>query len=201
MKERPILFSAPMVRAILNGSKTQTRRVVKVQGTRCEPELMPDGKTIGWRINVPHAHGSTHVVTSPYGAAGDRLWVKESWRACEEANGTKPRDMTAAYRVWHEADTPHQLGFGKLRPSIFMPRWASRITLEVTDVRVERLQSISEADAMAESPDRMQKIGPRKWIARPEYRSAFRETWNLIHGAGSWNANPWVWVVEFRKVP
>ncbi len=149
MKERPILFSAPMVRAILAGTKTQTRRVVKA-------------KHLPWLDNsvLNFLDGKWNQRPLPYGQPGDRLWVRETSRAHEIT--TKEA----------EADTPLQDGYGKLRPSIHMPRWASRITLEVTGVRVERLHDISIADAIAEGvnvhPDHHGK--PRTSIYSPVMR-------------------------------
>ena len=207
-KERPILFSAPMVRAIRDGRKSQTRRVVKpVRGFEennvCRPDLAEDNHAVWW-------HGEYETVgclqDCPYGQPGDRLWVRESYRLCAEADAVKARDTDAGYRVWYEADAPHQPGEGKLRPGIFMPRWASRITLEVTGVRVERLQDISELDAIAEGldrvPDGAAQFGvkglARSWHNDP--RVGYRHLWESINGPGSCDANPWVWVVEFRRV-
>ena len=153
MKERPILFSAPMVRAILDGTKTQTRRVVKPQpyvdavGNACW-----NGANFGQSADkVPHFQSlasplpssKTGRVRCPFGAPGDRLWVREAWRTVAEADPIPPRDMDEAFRLWFEVDAPHQPGAGKYRPPMFMPHWASRITLEITGVRVEQLQDIS----------------------------------------------------------
>jgi hypothetical protein len=171
MTERPILFQAAMVRAILSGNKTQTRRIAKL---KC-----------------------------PYGQPGDRLWVREAWRTLDVHDHIPPREMNAAYRLWFEAETPHQPGFGKLRPSMFMPRWASRITLEITDVRVERLQDISEADCQAEGIEHYALNG-RRPIDGPGSlhlpAAYYRYLWESINGAGSWEANPWLWVVEFARM-
>jgi hypothetical protein len=131
----------------------------------------------------------------PYGKPGDRLWVRESFRLCAEADGIKPRATDAAYRVWYEADAPHQPGFGKRRPGMFMPRWACRLVLTLESVRVERLNDISRGDAMAEGcpfPNMAQGADPRRWYA---------EFWDQINGAGAWSANPWVWVLGFRCGP
>ena len=162
MADRPILFSAPMVRALLAGTKTQTRRVCKldVRSGMPEPEL------------------ASLLRCCPYGVPGDRLWVRETWA---------PLTVGYAYRadpVWNAppADRWH--------PSIHMPRAASRITLEVTGVRVERLQDISEADVIAEGCPRQMLYGTG-W---------YRDLWLKINGTGSWGANPWVWVIEFRLV-
>jgi hypothetical protein len=179
MKERGILFSAPMVRALLDGSKTQTRRILKPNPNATETRT-PAGM----------------VPLCPYGKVGDRLWVREAWRTVAEADALPPRDLAPAHRLWFEANSDNQPGFGRLRPGMFMPRWASRITLEITGVRVERLQDISEADALAEGC-------AAKHTADAEYnaRKAYAVLWESINGGGSWDANPWVWVVEFRRLP
>jgi len=177
MKERPILFSGAMIRAILAGQKTQTRRVVKPQA-----------------IASPIPSSKTGRVHCPYGKPGDRLWVREAWRTVAESNDLTPRDLTAAHRFWYEADAPHQLGYGKLRPSIHMPRIASRILLEVVSVRVERLQDISEADAEAEG------ITTTECLECDGWANAYSRLWDSIYGEGSWAANPWVWVVEFKRI-
>lgn len=180
MTERPILFSAPMVRAILAGTKTQTRRVVK-----------PDGK---YRLDLvcPADGGPSRC---PYGQPGDRLWVREAWRVVWSSDGEPPRSFDASYRFWYEADAPLQDGYGKLRPSIHMPRCASRITLKITGVRVERLQDISIRDCIAEG---IHCGGPENpdGIEKRDYR----DLWASINGPESWDANPWVWVIEFRRI-
>lgn len=212
-RERQILFSAPMVRALLAGTKTQTRRHVKPQ-----PETQHDGEPY-WRVGgyrvwgyrppaaVPLRAGG-NPLPCPYGTPGERLWVRETWAETDAENGTP----VVAYRAggsipvgradpdgpdylitdWAADDTPH---VDTWRPSIFMPRWASRITLEVTSIRAERLNDIGRGDAMAEGcpfPNMAEGPDPRQWYA---------ELWNAINGAGAWNANPWVWVVEFQRCP
>jgi hypothetical protein len=194
MKERPILFQGAMVRAILDGSKTQTRRVVKPQPPsdkpRCawfEPGVMgwapPDFPSQDW-----------HRVRCPYGQPGDRLWVRESYSGPWELTGQPPRDWPASTSIWYWADgNPTHIDLTKPKPGMHMPRWASRILLEITGVRVERLQDISRGDAMAEGcpfPNMAKGDDPRQWYA---------ELWKQINGPDSWAANPWVWVVEFRK--
>lgn len=227
MKERPILFSAPMVRAILDGTKTQTRRVVKLPPA---PDHLGqwEATTIGGGgvydqhgRKIPHQGAIWHtrtgkVLCSPYGQPGDRLWVKETYRfldsfdkdsattiaeLCLDAHYPKPwapvqYEADGARDNWMHVGTPPHDGppkAGKLRPSIFMPRWASRILLEVTSVRVERLQDISEADATAE--------GTPHSLNFPSSRTAvenYAHLWECINGDGSWAANPWVWVIEFQ---
>ena len=135
-KERPILCSAPDVMAILDGRKTQTRRIMKPQPNRTWPDEVTPHWSVGGNRTLP---GASNPLRCPYGVPGDRLWVREAWRLPDGA----PKGW-----VDYRADDTRD-GF-KWKPSIHMPRWASRITLEVTDVRVERLQDISEADAMAE---------------------------------------------------
>lgn len=190
MTERPILFSAPMVRALLADTKSQTRRIVKPRKDR----------DIGCELSPCELAGEVNngKFRNAYCAPGDRLWAREAWRACAEADAVKPRDMDAAYRVWYEADAPHQQGVGRRRPGMFMPRWASRITLEVTGVRVERLQDISEADAMAEGVDEW----ARGACGDPDALDAlgkFELLWCSINGRASWDANPWVWRIEFKQ--
>ncbi|WP_375592213.1 hypothetical protein [Chitiniphilus eburneus] len=206
MTERPILFSAPMVRAILDGRKTQTRRVVKPSkdlGVGCL--LAP--REIAGEIN------RGNYLNSRYGQPGDRLWVREAYRTSFQYDHIKPRDLpvartksTLAVPFWYDADlygdlTPLHpgLGPGKYRPGMFMPRAASRITLEITAVRVERLHDINGMDATHEGapvPDHLPDDGARhEWA-----RGWFRLLWNEINGDRSWHENPWVWVVEFRRV-
>lgn len=185
--ERPILFSAPMVRALLAGTKTQTRRAVKPTPRRVDGGV-PYHDAPTWA----HAEPGSAVVRCPYGRRGDRLYVRETWAAPHSMDGHTPRFMPRDTRV-HYAATEDRDGL-LWRPSIHMPRWASRITLEVTEVRVERLQAISEADARAEGFE----LGappctdaPIRW---------YRHLWDQINGAGAWDANPWVWAVSFRVI-
>lgn len=193
MKERPILFSGPMVRAILEGKKTQTRRIAKeFDGFESIDKLL---------ARFPNQKGC------PYGKPGDRLWVRETFAlvpatAYRCSTGVQqtlnPGDpyTCAVYRAEWERSKP-----GSWRPSIFMPRWASRITLEITGIRVERLQQISEADAMAEG---CPLISPDPFVLGHGGSSAsgwYSQLWEDIHSPGSWDANPWVWVVEFRMLP
>lgn len=203
MAEKPILFSTPMVRAILDGSKTQTRRVLRPQ---------PDDD--GWVRygQTPSSAGSAYIgnatsggictrVVCPYGRPGDRLWVRETWRVvpCEPCDrDNRFLTCTCADPPQYGADTNVDLGsFAPWRPSIQMPRWASRITLEVTGVRVERLQEISEDDVEAEG------VGLTEWNGRPEWprTAGFAELWDSLAEPGEyWVYNPWVWVVEFRRI-
>ncbi len=229
MKERPILFSAPMIRAILDGRKTQTRRVVKPQPpsahrfagfTVSSTHTDDEGKAVWASSDVSALLKDAHRVRCPYGAAGDRLWVREAWNGpfFTEDEALDVDDLSlfdVPERCAYKADggtTPEYIDADdnlvcKWCPSIHMPRWASRILLEVTDVRVERLQEISEADARAEGASYHdgRGVGHSGW--RHDYgdvhanaRSAYARLWKHIHGPGSWDANPWVWVVEFRRV-
>ena len=213
-KERPILFSGPMVRAILDGTKTQTRRIVKPQP--------PEGYHIdtchyndtGWAFWVSaNDHAGTCTcknLRQPYGKPGDRLWVRETWRRSREGvpdgieyrssdNGLQMDSLRYFDGAEPQAarDYMQRLPRGnRWRPSIHMPRWASRITLEVVNVRVERLNAISGEDAIAEGvSDRDPEFG-----AWQNPKEAFADLWESINGPGSWEANPWVWVVEFNRI-
>lgn len=200
VKERPILMSGPMVRAILDGRKTQTRRVVKPQPTFVNAEAL---YVIQEFPDEPHRE-----IDCPYGKVGDRLWVKETF--CTPFTiGAPGQGQKIRFRASHVED-----GFTyKWRPSIFMPRWASRITLEIVSVRVERLQHISEEDAIAEGVEPLRKLAPQMPHHWKSYRlsgdgtfceatawDSYRTLWESINGNGSWAANPWVWVVEFKRV-
>jgi len=179
MKERPILFSGEMVRAILAGRKTQTRRVLRYQPLDILPMKIPDA-WVTLDTREPEAHGK--MIRCRHGVPGDRLWVRETFRI-----GDMDSIFYRADEDWNNEDV--------WRPSIFMPRWASRITLEVTRVRVEHLNDISEADVYAEG------------MTRPTFAidtcfDEYRELWDKINGQRApWDSNPWVWVVEFKRVP
>ena len=186
MTERPILFSGPMVRAILAGQKTQTRRIVKPH--ECVEE-MPENSELGV---IAHA-------ACPYGQPGDRLWVRETWLHFDQA----PRDTAYLEEIESESDPDIRailLGTfkGRWKPSIHMHRFRSRITLEVVSVRIERLQDISADDSRAEGhatrsslPTEVNDDAASDW---------YMDLWESINGPGSWAANPWVWVVEFRRM-
>lgn len=236
MKERPILFSAPMVLALLEGRKTQTRRVIKPQpewdaevkytrnggplafpigslGQQCGPAILADGRKNGWL-----------GIRNPYGS--DRVWVREAWSKWENggrqiayrADGRCFEAMTNSQGEWMAEDHGGRLNPAnpnvKWKPSIHMYRWMSRITLEITEVRVQRLQEISEADAIAEglriheNPMCSIGVGRYMYTAFPGQHSrwsldavtAYRELWESINGAESWAVNPWVWAVTFKVV-
>ena len=192
MIERPIIFSAPMVRAVMAGTKTQTRRVVKLKPWQ-QIEERDDGFAWPWMYDGDR--DADHWVLCPYGQPGSRMWVRESFCDARQA---------AAGRVLYRASGDVAC---RWKPSIHMPRFASRITLQITSVRVERLQDISEADAIAEgvtpkwepgcSGRLMEAAGGFSF--RPA-ASAYADLWESLHGPGSWDANPWVWVVEFRRI-
>lgn len=250
MTERPILFSAEMVRAILDGRKTQTRRIIKPQpyvdanGNACwkntnfgqDLKRTPSFKSLA----SPLPCSNTKRVLCPYGAPGDQLWVREAWRvaAWKECGHiavdyrSSPEDVRTPWaavpddqwdRLWRQSiddarrageagrGTTRRDGNGwkwdrgdspcRWRPSIHMPRSASRITLEVKGVRVERLQDISEDDARAEGVEPITSTG---WQGQNTVvmtaSEVFADLWNKINGPGAWDANPWIWVIRFERV-
>jgi hypothetical protein len=230
MKERPILFSAPMVRAILDGSKTQTRRVVtSIAGIGKVTELQRSD-TPGYDLIMRDRELRWNDLTerdmvsrSPYGQPSDRLWVKETFYAfgrwVNRFSEKKGRDewhfvdMTVQMDRLYQFSDPTPVNFRHRssitpawwkRPAIFMPRAASRITLDVTGVRVERLQDISEVDAISEggvqTESRYWKHDPSDCIEGDDPIESFRRLWENINGSYSWDANPWVWVVEFKRI-
>lgn len=216
MKERPVLFSAPMVRAILDGRKTVTRRVLKqATGLSLSVGMSDDDAGVAelswlWGDGPGYdVHETIKRVACPYGVRGDRLYVREAWAAPHAYDHLPPRLIPQDARI-HYAATEDRGGL-LWRPSIHMPRWASRITLEVTGVRCERLRDISEADAQAEGVERTvtgdgwRRYADPSWeaVGLPPFadaRSSFRSLWEHINGPGSWEANPWVWVVSFRRL-
>lgn len=202
MKERPILFSGPMVRAILDGGKTQTRRVVKRSGDMEFDKNDPHYGPYWLAYAAGDAEGEDAKVRCPHGTPGDRLWVRETWAVQHEYDAAAPSEIGVSAR-WHYAAT-EDLGGLRKRPSIFLPRRGSRILLEITDVRVQRLQEISEQDARAEGVTEYagkwwdgSPVAGGKWNAPTE---AFRGLWESINGPGSWHANPWVWAITFQRL-
>lgn len=212
MDSRPILFAAPMIRALLRDvePKTQTRR------TKGLDKLPKDARPVqvSGGVRCDDHEGRSAFVRCPYGTAGDKLWVRETWR-------TEERESDAIDGIRFAADdsfvpiantrkagdawvVAHDNGkHGKdWRPSIFMPRWASRITLELTAVSVERVQDISEQDADREGArvNDVAALTGRDWSSMPDQRAAFAALWEHINGADSWQANPFVWVLTFRRV-
>lgn len=244
MKERGMIFNSEMVRAILDGRKTQTRRIMKVQPESNQLGLLlitdstkhsDIGKYHWAESNATGNHVRSKLFSSPFGAVGERIWVRETWATLGNEDGCyvdwednlcKGDERSAAriyrasceqrpgdYGLWSIPDDaywkPHTKEHkfeGAWRPSIHMPRWASRILLEITDVRVERLNAISEEDARAEGiidggclncgePEPCGCANPE-----PDATDAFAYLWQSIYGQESWNANPWVWVIEFERV-
>lgn len=218
MKERGMIFNTEMVRAILDGRKTQTRRIMKPQ-----PEPCPRGGH-WWPSNVfktmlhvedemqngKGGWGGLAGDACPFGDLGDRIWVRETWA---EAGASAP-DLKL-YRANYPEHVPSIYENVPLAeeirwtPSIHMPRWASRILLEITDVRVERLNAISEEDAEAEgidmealydSQDCYDCIADHNMTGRPTVTGAFKYLWESIYGEEGWKSNPWVWVIEFKRV-
>ncbi|EMS8649873.1 hypothetical protein V5C53_000372 [Klebsiella pneumoniae] len=199
MKERGMIFNGEMVRAILDGRKTQTRRPIKWKQTRfTEIGEREDGSKWPWSEDAEHACDFWHPC--PFGAVGDRIWVREAFRVhsratdvatlvykASERNSWTEQTRRVPVAVCNKPATPE-----KWTPSLHMPRWASRILLEITGVRVERLRSMSQDDARAEGV--IAASGPM------EAGLAFRELWDSIYGEESWKANPWVWVIEFKRI-
>ncbi|AOA96814.1 morphogenetic protein [Klebsiella pneumoniae] len=220
MTERGMIFNGEMVRAILDGRKTQTRRIMAPQPAddieRC---IFPNPEAIGWKSSLRHKHGSTTAHFCHYGKPGDRIWVRETFQGplfdydlmdsyCKDPTPFEKPEF-CVYKAdgvpapeFYDAD-------GELhccwRPSIHMPRWASRILLEITGVRVERLNSIHDVDAMREGIQNLTTCShsdfgiPGVVNAQHPVR-AFQLLWESIYGADSWRANPWVWVIEFKRV-
>ncbi len=220
MLERPILFNAEMVRAILNGSKTQTRRVIKNQPEfnfsmgMTEHEKSKKNKYRGssyyfyWMGENPYWPDYSSNFFCPYGEVADQLWVRETWRygALNDADSPSNIALPRKSLVHYEADgkPSNSSGAGKVRVSIHMPRWASRIQLEITSVRVERLNDISEKDAIAEGVvaepcDHARRSCAEIGCCGDTAKGAYQWLWESINGADSWEANPWVWVIEFKR--
>jgi hypothetical protein len=214
-KERPILFTGAMVRAILAGSKTQTRRILKLppmqpwqhrsKGWYFLPECNHSSENTnnfvagfsdgtGTIINIKCPYGTPAFV--PFNRPADRLWVRETWSVSSAHDSLSPKDIPSSAKVEYAADGSSGYIFGKGRPSIFMPRWASRIALEIIAIKVERLQDISEADARAEgvTPTAFERLNDN-WGG-----VLYRKLWESIHGPGSWDANPWLWVIQFQRI-
>lgn len=222
MTERGMIFNAEMVRAVLDGRKTQTRRIIQspaknmqASGQKVIDYREPGDNWYGDHVfSMRNQSGTWCDYTSeqflakcPFGAVGDRLWVRETWMPDAPRDGTWgdvefygckgsplsmiPERFRKPEHCIHRAswDDSEMVGW---TPSIHMPRWASRITLEITGVRVERLQDISESDCAAE--------GLGSPFLRDYKKSKFAALWQSIYGADSWQANPWVWVIEFKRV-
>ncbi|MCY0441057.1 hypothetical protein [Klebsiella pneumoniae] len=232
MKERGMIFNGEMVRALMSGRKTQTRRPIKWKQTRfTEIGEREDGSKWPWSEDAEHACDFWHPC--PFGAVGDRIWVRETWGVVSHAfsddglmiDWVPDRPTTAIHEMpfgngyysgyaiyavdgdftWGD-DDGYEDGRSCWKPSIHMPRAASRILLEITNVRVERLNAISEEDARAEGiidggclncvePEPCGCANPE-----PDATDAFAYLWQSIYGQENWNANPWVWVIEFKRV-
>ncbi|MEE2286256.1 hypothetical protein [Klebsiella pneumoniae] len=225
MKERGMIFNGEMVRAILDGRKTQTRRLIKWKQTRfTEIGEREDGSKWPWSEDAEHACDFWHPC--PFGAVGDRIWVREAFRVhsratdvatlvykASERNSWTEQTHRVPVAVCNKPATPE-----KWTPSLHMPRWASRILLEITGVRVERLNAISPEDAESEGLERTNFTGfgdepglpsypepdvyfdplKKQWKEYPP--EAFAGLWESIYGEGSWQTNPWVWVIEFKRI-
>lgn len=221
MKERGMIFNGEMVRAILDGRKTQTRRPLKWKQTRfTEIGEREDGSKWPWSEDAEHVCDFWHPC--PFGAVGDRIWVRETFQGplfdfdqMEAYQEDSSKFQNPEFCVYKADGKPAPEFFDAdenlhccWRPSIHMPRWASRILLEITDVRVERLHSISERDAVREGLYQLPASG--RYCLKPgmQYfgeaihsaREVYSWLWESIYGAESWNANPWVWVVEFKRI-
>lgn len=204
MKERGMIFNGEMVRAILDGRKTQTRRAVSDRHLHMIDVASQAGECYPLDSGTDHSNSQSYYREwCPFGAVGDRIWVRETWN---KYGGL------LTYRAdhdWIDEMRKEKICNVKWTPSIHMPRWASRITLEITDVRVERLNAISEEDAMregidadrlAESQDNYDCIADHNMTGRPTATGAFKYLWESIYGEESWNANHWVWVISFKRV-
>ena len=223
MADRGIIFSAPMVRALLDGRKTMTRRVLKLsgrapdfiggRGQEADPSCWGWDDDSGSYILAERGAGdngflSWRDMAQAY-APGDRLYVREHWRTARAYDDLAPSEMGGEEPVRYEADASWQTWgwgaplrcHGRFRQGTHMPRWASRLTLIVTDVRVQQLQEISEADAVAEGCDPVH-MAPGGRYGDPsagwlDYRDGFRGLWNRLHGPKAWDANPWVCALTF----
>ncbi|GAB5434753.1 MAG: hypothetical protein EpisKO_41230 [Epibacterium sp.] len=218
MTDRPILFSAPMVQAILREirapgtGKTQTRRVLKTQPA-------PEGYTATTRLVDYYGDGRLGMAMEKPGYSdlilpvgyqpGQRLWVRETWTTGAHLDHVRPRDISPEQSIGYVANENEGPWLGKLRPSIFMPRWASRITLEVTDVRVQRLHEISESDAMTEGAGMY--VPGHGFVTNEEvqtdpglanfisYRMGFESLWDSLNAdRAPWASNPWVVAISFK---
>ena len=223
MTERGMIFNGEMVRALLSGRKTQTRRIMKVQPkpSKSRPgDFWFSSKKLESMVHVSDlAPGNSPIADyhlfiqehcCPFGAVGDRIWVRETFCPVDDTQygGEKWVDYRATprYEASHPAgwdSAPNDAEALKWRPSIHMPHWASRILLEITDVRVERLNAISQADAIAEGapPSHPSIDCVSQEYGFPDFsRSWFGQTWQHIYGEESWDANPWVWVIKFKRI-
>lgn len=208
MKTKPIIFNGEMVRAILDERKTQTRRVVKPQ-PRTYTAFHRFLKYLKWKvIDAEYFAAKIFMIPlCPYGRVGDRLWVRETWFPMQDikACAVEGEPIEIVYKADWDADgisrdEARDVGVDRWRPSIFMPRWASRITLEITNVRVEQVQDISGKDAIAEGWPQHLELFPTI-NAESKARIWFWSVWNSINAKRGfdWDINPWAWVVEFQR--
>ncbi|MBA7802564.1 hypothetical protein HV170_13670 [Citrobacter freundii] len=231
MKERGMIFNAEMVRAILDGRKTQTRRPVKFPHIDRDAMCELSGNELAGELSAGNYRNS------PHGKPGDRIWVRETWgvvsHELDEDGRIQPWTPDRPATVIHEMpfgngyysghaiyaadggftwgdDDGYEDGRSCWKPSIHMPRAACRILLEITEVRVERLKDISEQDSMsegidsdrlAESQDNYDCVADHNMTGRPTAKGNYRDLWSSIYGAENWDASPWVWVIEFKVVP
>ena len=208
LKSRPILFSAPMVRALLDGSKTQTRRIIKRSG---------EWPANAVRVSMLEIRGTAMAIDAnrcsygpeikfPYGHPGDRLWVRETFQPTFGDGVERSEtdwDTGAGFDINYPATTGRIEWIDgednitdRCKPAIHMPRWCSRITLEITGVRVERLHAINEVDAIAEGAPWAACGSPQEG----SHKAGYALLWESINGPNSWELNPWVWVIEFKRV-
>ncbi|ENU27042.1 hypothetical protein [Acinetobacter modestus] len=208
MKERPILFNTPMVQAILSGQKTQTRRIVnKAPTTEINHRLIALDNGWSWQVDqqgiVPTMHREIdNPMVCPFGQIGDRLWVRETFRLydsdeCPHADFPCgcPKNGTPLYKASHDCGNGE-----KWKPSIHMPRKAARLFLEITNIRIERLNDITSEDAKAEGFDYSTHPSAIQMGYAIGAKTNFRVTWEQIYGQNEWNKNPWVWVLEFKVI-
>lgn len=199
MKARPILFSAPMIQALLKGQKTQTRRIIKLDNN----SYYSKGQV---SINVLMEQNTVAEDFCPYGKIGDLLWVRENFSYHRPYvsdylpidRGQEIANADIGVHCWADGN-PEYGDWGRIRPSIHMPRWASRLTLEIGNIRIEKLQSISESDALAEGCKGYIYHGlPRSPNPAYSNQDIFYLLWKSINGLESWEKNPYVWVIEFK---
>lgn len=209
MKERGMIFNGEMVRAILDGRKTQTRRIMKPQpADDIARGVFPNPNAFGWKSSLKHKYGSATAHFCPFGKPDDRIWVRETWARYN----IDQNSHDIAYRATTPADWPEE---GRWRPSIHMPRWASRILLEITGVRVERLHAADESDLLDELGDMLEdcdSVAGKAFNHAEHYAIAgvpvglcpemhgFKAWWDKVNGDGCFDSNPWVWVIEFKRV-
>lgn len=216
--DRPIIFSAPMVKAIIAGTKTQTRRIVKPQPFAMVVQDCDSGEW-GQCWDERRAEDGEPLrevwkpMRCPYGVVGDRLWIRERWAAPHGFDafppGAIPTDTTIIYAATAALGGDKGVGGLIARNPMFMPRWASRLTLEITEVRVQRVGEISEEDAIAEGcSEKARETHPDDESLKIEcgyfppssHAHAYRLLWDSIHGPDAWEKSPWTWALTFRRI-